>query len=126
VENKGFVYNLDNKSAAPAQISITGTPPDVRAALHYHASSRSYFTWDGTTSVFRLTPTISGSTYTALAWSTVAAAGSSVTLPPRNPNGMYNKVQLIKNMGNGQAALVIVPAYANPDVFVFKLPNIGV
>ena len=34
---------------------------------------------------------------------------------------MYNKIQLIQDMGNGEAALVVVPRYGSPDVYVMRL-----
>jgi hypothetical protein len=122
-----FIYNLANKTAAPKAITSSGTGPERRCALHYHPASNAFLTWDGGSTIRKLTPTISSGSYSALAWSSVSAAsGNPITPPASAPNGMYNKVQMIRDMGNGQAALVVLPTYSNPDIFVFKVPSAGV
>ena len=52
---------------------------------------------------------------------------SGVSIPGTGPvAGMYNKIQMIDDMGNGDSALVIVPTYSNPDLFVVRIPASGI
>lgn len=123
------VWNLETFTKL-GTITPSGAQPTLHSSLYYHEPSDAFITWDGGSGIRKLKPTANaqGTNYTALAWSTVTPAGGSTATPPGSGpgQGMYNKVQLLQNMGNGQSALVIVPQYAAPDVFVFKLPSAGI
>jgi hypothetical protein len=108
---------------------VTGTRHiDKTAKMHWHAPSNAFITWDGAQGLVKFTPVVSGGTYTGGAWAPVSGLGG-VTLPSNMLSGlgssaMYSKVQLINDMGNGNAALVIVPRYVaapSKDVFVMRL-----
>jgi hypothetical protein len=114
-----FVLDLDNKGAGWSTIPVSGNAPPVTHAFHWHAASRAFITWDGGSGISKLTPTLNGRTYTAATWS--SAAGSGGPAPVRDTELMYNKIQLIQDMGNGEAALVVVPRYGSPDVYVMRL-----
>jgi hypothetical protein len=61
-------------------------------------------------------------------WSQVSpASGNSVTptaFQPSQFNGVYSKLQIIENMGNGQAALVVACGISGPT-YVYKMPAGG-
>jgi hypothetical protein len=119
-------YAIDLSTKVVATFSASGTgPTDQTAKLHWHAPSGAFVTWDGAQGLLKLTPTVSGGNYTGAAWSSVAGGGG-VTLPSNMgaalSGGMYSKVQLINDMGNGDAALVIVPRWSSvSDVWAMRL-----
>ena len=123
-ENRYYAVKLSDFSHVI--VPVTGTQPsDVNIRWHWHAPSNAFITWDGAQGLLKLTPTVSGGQYTGAAWSSVAGGGG-VTLPSNMTaalsGGMYSKVQLINDMGDGTAALVIVPRWSSvSDVFVMRL-----
>jgi hypothetical protein len=117
--NVCYVLNLNNKGAGWSTIPMGGAAPDSTYAFHWHSPSNAFITWDGAGGLKKLTPTISGNTYSAVNWSNVAGAGGPT--PSAGTPYLYNKIQLMTDMGNGQSALVVVPRYSNPDVFVMRL-----
>jgi hypothetical protein len=140
-------FRLDNIAAGITSLTVTGTTPVVlegsgpsdsfgRMKLWWHAPSNAFVTWDGSQGLMKLTPTVSGGSYTTAAWSSVAGAGAYAgsIVPPSNmvtaiSGGMYSKVSLISDMGDGTAALVIVPRWVTAaqaasgakDVWVMRL-----
>lgn len=112
------------KQAAPVQLSASGTQANTTQQMYWHPASNAWITWDfGTGNLKKLTPTVSGGNYTALAWSaSIAGAGGN---SPSGASGllslMYNKVNFIQDMGDGTSALVVVPRHASPDVYVCRL-----
>lgn len=129
------VWRLSPTLLRLATLTPTGSKPAWNVSLHYHKPSDAFITWDGGSSIRKLTPTAGGGSYSALAWSTVAAIGGPS--PPSTQcaggfsgeascysgQGMYSKVQFMEDMGNGQGALIVAARYFNPDLFVLKLPN---
>jgi hypothetical protein len=94
-------------------------PPDHRWAIHYHEPSQAFLTWSGDgRSLLKLTPTVEDGDYTGLAWSEVTATGVE---PLLGDSKMYNKIQLIRNMGNGDSALIATSRYAFPDTYVCRI-----
>jgi hypothetical protein len=126
VKDSDACYSVNLATKAVATFSSTGTrPTDGTAKIYWHAPSNAFVTWDGAQGLKKLTPTYSGGNYTGAVWSSVAGAGG-VTVPSSMVSalggGMYSKVQLINDMGNGDAALVIVPRWsAVSDVWVMSL-----
>jgi hypothetical protein len=119
-----YYLDLNNKASGIKTVTASGSAPASNLALYWHTPSNAFLTWDGGRNLRKLTPAISGRTYTALAWSDVTPASGGATPPASGPAaGMYNKVQMIDDMGDGRSALAIVPVYGNPDVFVYKLPG---
>jgi hypothetical protein len=125
--NTAYWLNL----ASPGTVQsfpITGTanaPADKTSKVWWHAASNAFITWDGAQGLKKLTPTVVGGAYTGIAWSSVSGGGG-VTVPSNMiaalGGGMYSKTSLIKNMGDGTAALVIVPRWsAISDVWVMRL-----
>lgn len=109
------------KTGAYNTLSVTGTPAPYTSAFHWHAPSNAFITWDGSGGLYKLTPTVSSGNYTSAVWTQVAGAGGATPVLDGLMNGMWNKVQLVNDMGNGNSALVIVPRYASPDVYVMRL-----
>lgn len=111
------------KQSAWQSLSASGTAPSQTNAFHWHEASGAFLTWDSSTGLRKLTPTVNGSgNLTGLAWSAVAGAGGNApTGGDETINGMFNKVQMIDDMGNGDSALIVVPRYAAPDVYVMRL-----
>jgi len=109
-----------NRRSAWTVLSASGTASDRKNVLWWHEPSQAFITWGGGNTIRKLTPTVSGGAYTSLAWSRVSVGGSS--LPSSGPAaGMYDKVNYIEDMGNGDSALVVVPRYANPDTYVIRI-----
>ena len=121
--NTCYAINLATK--AIATFTATGTrPTDSTAKIHWHAASNAFVTWDGAQGLLKLTPTVVGGNYTAAEWSPVGGATGVVPSGVNFGGGMYSKIQLITNMGDGTAALVIVPKWStmpNKDVWVMRL-----
>lgn len=122
--NNLFCVSLANnttKAAGYTRITTTGNS-SRNNQLHWHAPSNAWITWDDAQGIRKLTPTVSGGLYTGATWSTVTTGFSGVSVPADTTNNkMYNKIQLIQDMGDGTSALVVVPRYANPDVYVCRL-----
>jgi hypothetical protein len=109
-----------NRRGSLTTPSVSGTAANSLNQIYWHAPSQAFITWGGGNIIRKLTPTVVGGTYTSLAWSSVAVSGAS--LPSSGPPaGMWDKVQLVEDMGNGDSALVIVPRYASPDTFVIRI-----
>lgn len=105
-------------------LAAKGTPPSFKTAqIHWHAPSKAFLTWAGSGSqnLKKLTPIVDGSgNYVALEWSDVAGFGA--VTPTWGPNElMYNKINVITDMGNGDMAFIVVPRYGNPDTFVMRI-----
>jgi hypothetical protein len=117
-------HAFKRSTMAMTTITHTGAPPsDATAKVWWHAPSNAFITWDGAQGLKKLTPTVVNGAYTALAWSSVAGNGGAA--PPSSGllgSLMYSKISLINDMGNGNAALVIVPRWsAVSDVWVMRL-----
>jgi len=109
-----------NRQASYSTVSASGSAPSARNQIYWHEPSQAFITWGGGNSIAKLTPTVSDGSYTSLTWSRVSVNGTS--LPSSGPPaGMWDKVNLIENMGNADSALVIVPRYANPDTYVIRI-----
>jgi hypothetical protein len=121
-----YWYDLDGDLSKSGRVTIAAdsvpgpTPLDRRWAIHYHAPSQAFLTWSGNGhDLLKLTPTVDGGgNYIGLEWSAVAGTGVQ---PVLGDSKMYNKIQLIRDMGNGDSALVVVPRYGNPDVYVCRI-----
>lgn len=111
--------NNTTKQAAWSSVSVSGTEPPNTYQMHWHAPSNAFITWDGASGLRKLTPTVSGGGYTSATWSAVAGAGG--VTPLSGSLLMYNKINIVQNMGDGTSALVIVSRYANPDTYVMRL-----
>lgn len=102
-----------NKQAAWTSVPITGTPPNDTCQLHWHAPSSAFLTWSSGQGLLKLTPTVSGGTYTGATWSTVTGF-SGITPATHTGPGMYSKINMIRDMGDGTAAFIVLSRYANP------------
>lgn len=119
-----YTLALDDPHAGLGMLPLTGGPPG-KPAIHWHAPSRAFLSWGGDGSVWLARPVVRDGRYESIRWETVPP-DSPANAPPAGPGqGMYNKVQLIDDMGNGQSALVVVPRWGAPDVFVYKVPAAG-
>ena len=119
--NAWFFVRIDtnaNRRAAWTPVNASGTPPaDINTQIQWHAPSNAFITWDGGNEIRKLTPTAG---YTSLSWSGVPVGG--VSMPASGAQyGMFDKVNLINDMGNGDSAMVLVPRYENPDTYVIRL-----
>jgi hypothetical protein len=119
--NELCVLDLNNKSAGYVILPVTGSGPGLTTyQIHWHAPSQAFITWDGASGLKKLTPILDGTgKYTSAVWSSVAGAGGPT--PVRDHSLLYNKIQMIKDMGNGDSALVVVSRYGNPDTYVMRL-----
>lgn len=112
--------------------SVTGIGTDIpdRQSFWWHPQSHAFITWGRTLGLQKIVPAVTGSGnsrgYSSLTISTVSVSGTAPVFGIANGNPMYNKVQMVNDMGNGQSMLVVIPAYANPDIFVCKIPLGGV
>jgi hypothetical protein len=57
-------------------------------------------------------------------WSTLTPPGPTITAPPGNSSS-YSKWNIVEDMGNGQAAIVVVTDITGPT-FVYKVPVAGI
>lgn len=118
-----------NKVAAGVDITPTGTPPSGRNAyLTWHPPSQAFVTVNGNNTedgMWKLVPTISGGTYTALQWVRVDT-GFTGTIPNRNTTngalagGLQKKFQLML-MPDGSYAAIYWSRWGNPDLYVCRL-----
>jgi len=108
------------KTGTINSVSFGGTHPSTNTQFYWHAPSQAFITWDFAGGFRKLTPTVIGGAYTGGSWTQVSGAGGPT---PSDATGdkMYNKIQYIPDMGNGDAALIVVPRYANPDTYVMRL-----
>jgi hypothetical protein len=117
-----------NRTGAWSSLSASGGDSGA-SAYWWHAPSQAFLTWSTTgPNILKLKPAVSSGAYTGLTISTVTVTGG-VAVPAKSGSmsgGMYGKVQLVNNMGNGQSAMVIVSQYGNPDTYVLKIPVAGV
>lgn len=112
------------RTSSSRVLTATGTPPSFKTAqIHWHEPSKAFLTWAGSGSqnLKKLTPTVDGDgNYIALEWSDVVGYGAAT--PSWSANDlMYNKINMIKDMGNGDAAFIVVPRYGNPDTYVMRI-----
>jgi hypothetical protein len=109
-----------NRQGSMNTPSVSGSAPNSLYQIYWHAPSQAFITWGGGNRIAKLKPTVSNGGYTSLTWSSVAVSG--VSLPSSGPPaGMFDKVNLIEDMGNGDSGLVIVPRYGNPDTYVIRI-----
>lgn len=109
------------KTGSYNTLSVTGTPPAAANAFHWHSPSNAFITWDQSGGLYKLTPTVSSGNYTSAVWTQVSGAGGPTPAMDAQMQGMWNKIQLINDMGNGDSALVVVPKYGTTDVYVMRL-----
>lgn len=120
-----YVSLASNATKSGTIQSVTapgGTPPPLYNQLHWHAASGAFITWDHNAGVIKkLAPIVSGGAYTGMnAWTSVAYTGTAPVYMSTQA-AIYNRIQLIPDMGDGTAALVVVPRYAFPDTYVMRL-----
>lgn len=109
-----------NRRGSLNTVSVSGSAPDSRHQIYWHEASQAFITWGGGNNIRKLTPTVSGGNYTSMTWSNVSVGGTS--MPSSGPPaGMYDKINLLQDMGNGDSALVIVPRYGNPDTYLIRI-----
>ena len=110
--------------------SVAGVDIPARQAFWWHAASQAFLTWDRSSGLKKIKPAVTGSgssaAYAGLTITSSSVSGTAPVFGVANGNPMYSKVQLVNDMGNGQSMLIVVPAYANPDVYVCKIPAAGV
>ena len=111
--------NNTTKQAAWSSVSVSGTEPPNTYQMHWHAPSGAFLSWDGSSGISKLTPTVSGGNYTSAVWSTVS--GFTGSAPSSSSTLMYNKINIISDMGDGSAAFIVVPRYGNPDTYVCRI-----
>jgi hypothetical protein len=123
--SQGFLNLVDlDTPTALVQKSTSGTPTAwaLGVGAVYHPSSRAVFCWDGYgTSLRKLkipADPISGS----WVWSEVTAAGGGATPTASPAAGAFGKFNIVDDMGNGQAALVVVNAIDEPT-YVYRMPE---
>lgn len=117
-----FVMDLNNTAAGWFTVPMTGTAPGATHRFYWHGPSGAFLSWDTNHGLMKMTPTLSGSTYTGAVWSTVTGlTGATPVMPGTVAGGMWSKVQKIDDMGNGDSAIVLLPRYADPDVYVIRL-----
>jgi hypothetical protein len=123
--SQGFLNLVDlDAPTALVQKSTSGTPTAwaLGAGAVYHQPSRAVFCWDGYgTSLRKLkipADPISGS----WVWSEVTAAGGGATPSSSPAAGAFGKFNIVDDMGNGQAALVVVNAIDEPT-YVYRMPE---
>ena len=70
----------------------------------------------------------SGGYSTLGSWTAVAGVSGPTPQPYFNGSGegLNNKCQVIDNMGDGRAALVYLPAWIKPDLYVMPLRASGI
>lgn len=115
----GFWYtarlnSTANKQATFTTVSYSGTQPDVSDGFVWHAPSNAFLSWQRGGDIIKITPTVSGGAYTGLTGSVVSIAGTS---PPFGAisGGLYHRIDLIPDMGNGDAMFIIgFPDTNNP------------
>jgi hypothetical protein len=87
----------------------------------YHQPSRSILVYDavlgGTVHKLKIPATPRSGTWT---WSAVAHNGAAPSIPLVT-NGVFSKFNIVNDMGNGQACLVVCTQEAGPS-YVYKLP----
>lgn len=120
-----WILNLENPASAWVQKTPTGTPSGMAdgAGAVYHAGSRSIFCWrDYGARIRRLRVPADplGGTYS---WAEVTPSPSNSVVPPAGPaQGTFGKFNMIPDMGNGRAALVLLTSTMGP-VYVYKIPT---
>lgn len=119
-QNLLYVMDISNPNANMISVPFTGTMPTDGAGCVYHNPSRALLLWhnDGTNVIKLKIPTnpLSG-TY---AFSTIAAAGGP-TPSVSTGSQPYGRFNIVQNMGNGQACLVLCTSISGPT-YVYKLP----
>lgn len=108
-----------NKQAAWVTVSASGTAPTLRSSWHWHPPSGAFLSWQGGQTIYKLTPTVSGGTYTGLTWSTVSGYTGITPTSTIPSTGMYSKVNLMQ-MADSTYAFVAFPNYNGP-VYVCRL-----
>jgi hypothetical protein len=122
-----FVMDLNNTSAGwSVRVPITGTPPaSLWMPVYWHTPSNAFITWDEASGIRKLTPTISGGTYTAATWSTVTSGFTGITptyAVPASSQKWYSRVRLVENfLGTTDSALLVLAQYASPSLHVMKI-----
>jgi hypothetical protein len=88
----------------------------------YHPATKAVYAWDSDgASVYKLSLPADGDWASGtFSWSVIPAASASA-VPPSVSNGPYSKFNIVNDMGNGQAALVMLPSQTQ-SVYVYKLP----
>ncbi len=117
--------SLGNVAAGFSTFTPSGAAQVKPSSLIWDPTSNGFIGWSGTGPLKKLSVTVGvGNRYSAGAFSNVTVGGP---VPPNlTQNGMYGKAQLIRDMGNGQGLFIVVPRYANPDVYCAKLPVGGI
>lgn len=131
------VMDLANPDNLFTKINPSGsaTVPEGSGAV-WHAASNAVLVYSVPGASGAPSPTIhklalngSNPVTASYAWSAVANDASNSVTPSSDRGsqmqGIYSKLQIINDMGNGQSALVVMCGYAGPT-FVYKLPALGV
>ena len=109
-------------------ISAGGDIPDNHG-FTFHAASNAFVTYYPGRGLLKLKPTVSSGGYSTLgSWTAVAGVSGPTPQPYFNGSGegLNNKCQVIDNMGDGRAALVYLPAWIKPDLYVMPLRASGI
>lgn len=126
--------DLANKNGSITTVTATGTGPASRyPAYWWHAPMNCFLTWggNGASGIKKLTPTVGGSSYTAMSFSDLPLGSGGVSQPSfsdandssdgGNLNGMFNKVGYIPDMGDGHGAIVCLIRFSGTEIYVYKL-----
>lgn len=106
-------------------ISPSSNTLGIEHGFAWHVPSQAFVTYKNGTGLIKLVPTFSGGGYTALTgWTTVS--GVTGTAPPSPIIDIHGRIKLINDMGDGRSALVTLPVYGSPDLYVMPLPAAGI
>jgi len=115
-----YSYNLDNISAGRQSLNPTGTEPILNSQVVWHSPTGGFIGWAGGNNLTVMEPTVDGSgRYSALAGRSVSLTGTPPT--DQSQRGLFDKANLVRDMGNGDAMFVVVPRYADPDTYVLRI-----
>lgn len=125
-----WIMDLENDRGVIVQSSTSGSPDGFSGGVGaaYHAPSRAILVGGSEygASIRKLSIQGSNPLTATYSWSTIEpAAGNTVT--PGSPGGYqgtFSKFQMIEDMGDGCAALVMVTSVTGP-VYIYKLPAGG-
>ena len=106
-------------------ISMTGTIPGNNASFHWFEQGQCWLSYTASQGLLKGVPTLSGGSYTSIAWSVSSLTLSGSGPPAPASAGLYGLVQIIPDMGDGRSALITMPNYQSPDLYVLPLPRGG-
>jgi len=125
----GWWWSKGTSFSSWNSITPTGSTVPSKHGFDWHPASGAFLTYVFGTGLLKGVPTVDGSgNYTGIVWSVVSGT-TGLTPPAYNTTGgtgLYNRVWVGSDMGDGRCPLVYVPAYEFPDVYVLAIPAAGV